>query len=209
VEKPTWKKRLAKKMNKKLVALFNLILVLTAISGLAYAHWSDTLIITGTVTMAKINAVIESYKAITPVGYDEIAPISTVLSPDASTLEISCDNVFPCWLVWVGLNTHNVGTVPVSVKDVAVSYEDSNNIAQYFKVEEYFYGPYNDGDFKAVWGDVRVDGLPFDGSSPLPIAMEPCRHVIAWIKIHFDTDNTEVMNKSIKIFITIVDDLAI
>jgi len=39
--------------------------------------------------------------------------------------------------------------------------------------------------------------------------MEPCRHVIAWIKIHFDTDNTEVMNKSIKIFITIVDDLAI
>ena len=196
-------------MNRKLVALFNLMLVLVAISGLAYSHWSDTLTITGTVTMAEINVVIESYKAIVPVGQDELAPIATVLSPDASTLEISCDNVFPCWLVWVGLNTHNIGTVPVSVKNVAIAFEDPNNIKEHFVIEEYFFGPYDDGDFKVVWGDVRVDDLPFDGSSPLPIAMEPCRHVIAWIKIHFDTDNTEVMNKSIKIFITIVDDLAI
>jgi len=197
-------------MNGKLVALFNLILVLTAITGLAYSHWSETLTITGTVTMAKINVVIESYKTITPVGYDEVAPISSVLSPDARTLEISCDNVFPCWLVWVGLNTHNIGTVPVNVKNVAISFEDPDNIKEYFEIEQYLYGPYDDGNFNVVWGDVKVDDLPFVGSKPLPIPIDPCQHAIAWIKIHFkDTSDPATMNKSIKILVTIVDDLAI
>jgi len=196
-------------MNKKLVALFNLTLVLVAINGFAYSHWSKTLTITGTVTMAKIDIIIDSYKTITPVGYDEEAPISSVLSPDASTLEISCDNVFPGWLLWVGLNTHNIGTIPVSVKDVNINFEDSDNIKDHFEIKEYFYGPYDDGDFKVVWGDVKVDNLPFCGSNPLPISMEPCQHVIAWIKIYFYTDDQAATNKSIKIFITIVDDLAI
>jgi len=197
-------------MNKKLVALFNLILVLTAINGLGYSLWSKTLTITGTVTMAELNVVIESYKAITPVGYDEVAPISSVLSPDGRTLEVSCDNVFPCWLVWVGLDTHNIGTVPANVKNVVISFEDPNNIQQHFEIEEYFYGPYDDGNFKVVWGDVKADDLPFGGSQSLPIPIDPCQHAIAWMKIHFkDTSDPAAMNKSIKILITIVDDLAI
>ena len=198
----SWKRR---KRNGRLVAPLALILILTAAFGLAYSHWSEILYISGTVTTGTWSTTIGSYKVLVPIGYDDInAEPENYLSTDNRTLVITCDNVFNCWYTWVGLKITNVGTVPELVKTPMIEFNPY--VGGSFEVETYFYGPYRYEHEvpEGLWGQAKVDNLPFEPYGTSPIVADPNEHVIVWIKLH-STDDLG----AVQISITIVDERAV
>lgn len=201
-----WRRR--KLGNGKLVAPLASILILTAVTGFAYSHWSETLYIEGTVRTGtwSTTTTIGSYKILSPWN-DGL--ITHHLSTGNRTLRIATDNVFQCWYAWVGLVIHNEGTLPVNVK--APTYEFSpDNVENCFEIQTYFYGPYSGGDFTVVYAHVKLPPLepndiapPPPGNVSPPITIDPCQHAVIWIKLH-STDNLG----AVQISITVVNELA-
>jgi hypothetical protein len=68
---------------------------------------------------------------------------------------------------------------------------DPNNVWRYFKHTEYFYGPYDAGQFATanpkVWGGLKYYQLPPTPcpTSP-PISLEYCHKLVLWIKLKFE-----------------------
>ena len=186
--------------DQKLIIPLSSVLIVMAITGFAYSHWSDAIYMSGTVKMGHGHTIIDSYKVLSP--YDDDL-ITDQLSTDYRTLQISSDNVFSSWYAWVGLKIHNTGTLPVRVK--APTYEfEPDNVKNSFEIETYFYGPYTGGAIpKEVWAWAKVETLPVLPSDSPPI-INPCQHAIVWVKLHSIDDLGAV-----QISITIVDELAV
>jgi len=186
--------------NKKFIAPLSLVLIMMAITGYAYSHWSDSIYISGTIKMAHRRTIIDSYKVLSP--YDDDL-ITKELSADNRTLQISSENVFASWYAWVGLKIHNTGTLPVKVKAPTYDFVP-DNAENSFEIEIYFYGPYTGGAIpKEVWAHAKVDTLPVLPSDPPPI-INPCQHAIVWIKLH-SVDNLG----AVQISITVTNELAV
>ena len=206
----------------KIYALFMVLAITLSIVGFAYAHWTDTIQITGTAKIAHVLISIKSEKVLTSKEVENYSKIEYQVSPDEHTLQVNCTNVKPCWFVWIGLVTQNQGTLPVNVKPPEYSYEDPNGFKEYFENKTYLYGPYPEetgyGDLE-VWGNVKVDNqLKSDGTvdfptevpKPAPFTADPGEKVVIWIWIHCEEDLPSSANgKDIKLYIKIVDDLAI
>ena len=185
---------------QKFIIPLSSVLIVMAITGLAYSHWSDTIYISGTIKTGHWRAIIDSYKVLSP--YDDDL-ITKQLSADNRTLQISSDNVFSSWYAWVGLKIHNTGTVPVKVKSPTYGF-DPDNVENSFEIETYFYGPYTGGAIpKEVWAHAKVKTLPVLPSDPPPI-IDPCQHAIVWIKLH-SVDNLG----AVQISITVTNELAV
>ena len=209
----------------KTYALFMTLAIVLSIAGFTYAHWADIIQITGTVKMAHVKMTITSYKNLTSLEVKRYSTITSELSADNHTLTLKCDGLRPCWFVWIGLVTQNIGTVPAWVKPPVYTYEDPYGLKEYFENKTYFYGPYLEktgyGKLE-VWGNVKVDNqLKSDGTvnfptgwdpKPTPFIADPYEKVVIWIWIHCKADidiPPDAQGKSITMYINIVDDLAI
>lgn len=193
-----------------------------SITGLAYAHWGDTVKIEGTAEMAHIRITITSRKVLTSKEVERYSTISEgTISEDQHTLTITADNLKPCWFVWVGIVTQNQGSLPASVKPPEITYDDPDSLNEYFEYNMYFYGPYPEamgyGEME-VWGKVKVgEDLMSDGtvtfdtpSNPPPFVADPGEKAVLWIWLHVREDaSPSAQGKLITIHITIVDDLAV
>ena len=177
-------------------------MVLTAMSGIAYSHWTESLYINTTVNIGISDDPIESYKVLVPSGYDEKnAEPHSYLSPDNRTLVITCGNMFEGWYVWVGLLIHNKGTLPMEVKDPIIQF--TPDVGGSLMRTSYFYGPYNNGDFVEVWAQ-QIDELPVEPWGDPPVPIDPSQHAVIWVKLCSSADFSNV-----QISITVVDELAI
>ena len=186
--------------NQKFIVPLSAVLIVMAITGFAYSHWSDAIYMSGTVKTGHRRTIIDSYKVLSP--YDDDL-IKKQLSADNRTLQISSDNVFSSWYAWVGLKIHNAGTLPVKVKAPTCEFEP-DNAKDNFEIETYFYGPYTGGAIpKEVWAWAKVETLPVLPSDSPPI-IDPCQHAIVWIKLH-SVDNLG----AVQISITITNELAV
>lgn len=210
----------------KISALFMLLAITLSIAGFTYAHWTDTIKITGTVKMAHIKMTIISYKNLTSHEVKQYSNITSELSADNHTLTLTCDGLKPCWFIWIGLKTQNQGSLPANLKPPEYSF-DTYGFQDYFETAEYFYGPYPeeegpDNPIKEVWGGVKVsedgplkpDGnVTFTGGTEPPfesIPVEPGEKVVIWIWIHVHTNiPDDAENKTITMYINILDDIAI
>ena len=213
----------------KISALFMILAITLSIIGFTYAHWTETLQITGTVKMAHLKLTITSYKNLTSQEVKQYSNITSQLSADGHTLTLTCDGLRPCWFIWIGLVTQNQGSLPANLKPPEYSFDDPDGFGDYFNTTEYFYGPYPEntgyGNLE-VWGKVKVsedgplkpDGTttfitPPNATSPPPfepISVDPGEKAVIWIWIHLHTsipDNAQ--NKTITMYIDIVDDIAI
>lgn len=205
----------------KIYAFFMVLAITLSIAGFTYAHWSDTMQITGSVEMAHIKMTIISYKNLTSKDIEKYSTITSELSADGHTLTITADALGPGWFIWIGLVTQNIGTLPAQVKALEYSFEDPNGLEEYFETNEYFYGPYPEetgfGDLE-VWGNVKVgEDLLSDGtvtfietSHPLPFPADPGEKVVTWIWIHVHTSIPDyAQDQTVTMYINIVDDLAL
>lgn len=205
-------------------ALLMAFTIALSILGVVYSHWGDTVKIKGYVEMAHIKFTVISYKNLTSRSVQRYSNIASELSADGHTLTLTCDNVGPCWFVWIGLVGQNQGSLPAKLKTPEYDFDDINGFHDYFETKEYFYGPYPEetglGKLE-VWNNVKVDDelLP-DGSvtfsttptatSPPPfepIPIDPMEKAIIWIWIHCKLDiPPNAQGKTITMYIKIVDD---
>lgn len=155
-------------------------MLLILISGLGYAVWTDTITKTYMLTVGTIETEIGSYKTITNYNDDLI----TVIQPNRETLQIICQ-VGPSWYLWVGLLIHNEGTLPVRIISFTISTNNTDMWNEYFTYEEYFYGPFKDGEFTEVWAPYPPNTPPPPGNIPLStISLNHCQKMVAWQHLH-------------------------
>lgn len=201
----------------KLTALILIPLIAMAILGISYSHWQETLTITGTITTGEWGTEIGSRKVLYPHGYDEQMNISDQKISNNQTLQITIEGTTQSWYMWVGLVIPNDGIPPAQVKTPIYEYVlNSMNIESCFTNTTYFYGPFDGGDFNAVWDGTQIEDLPPPESTEPPftnppqqtppITLETSQKAIIWTKITFKTTDPTIIGKTIQIYITNVDD---
>lgn len=125
-------RRVIKKMKSKMVALFATLMIALMAVGFAYAHWSDTIRIVGSVetgTVAVAWTAKECYDNEVPPMQD-IGKFECVFSEpkeDAHTgktgfglLTVTITDAYPCYKVTCLVGLTVIGTLPVHVKEVIV-----------------------------------------------------------------------------------------
>lgn len=127
---------LLKKSKTALPAIVAIALIVLAIAGFAYAHWSETLWLNGTVKTGNMCAEFEfnmhsqkdpfgPYNDYTcdvnftnihqinkNVGHTNITYVDTDNDGCNDTLKIDMGNVYPCYYEHIGFWIHNCGTIP-------------------------------------------------------------------------------------------------
>ena len=150
-------------------------LIALATLGTSYSLWQETLTITGTINMGYVSLVIGSEKVLVPTGegYDEhhLVTYYTILD----RIVVTCENVTSGWQIAIGLLMHNEGTLPLIVNDVSLTFENAEDIMQYFTITTYYYGSYATGaDFNSlgVWGGIEI---PPSSRRAIPNPANPTR----------------------------------
>jgi hypothetical protein len=105
---------------KRVAAVLGAIMIALGGLGFAYAHWIDTVIITGTVHTGEVDVDL-SWWCFLPLTndkpeYGEVATCSCRLLDD-DVLEMTLNNAYPSLTVIVVLDVHNMGTIPVTFVD--------------------------------------------------------------------------------------------
>lgn len=174
-------------MKGKILVTANLILILFAITGFSYSHWSDTINIQGTVKMGHKELIIDSYKVLTPTGADY--DLSYYRTPDKLTLIITCENITNDWEIAVGLLIHNNGTLPLKLEETQITvFNNTEDVAMHFNITTWYYGPYPKGtNFNAlgVWNGTEFEDIPPPDNVTTPISLEHCAHAISWTIVEF------------------------
>lgn len=111
-------------MNKKISAVFAILIIALTLAGISYACWYKTLTINGYVNTGDLDVQITSV-ASDDDGIDDIDPghnknvgrcvatIDRVTDPTNETLKINITNAYPCYQCSVHFTVMNLGTVPV------------------------------------------------------------------------------------------------
>jgi hypothetical protein len=169
---------------RPLILIIIPILLLPMIS-IAYAHFTDTVTEKYKIHVTFTDIEITSYKILSK--WDGCL-IKKCIQGNTITIQTK---VFPGWYAWIGLILHNKGCQPCEVQAPTYNVYDPNNVWKYFKHTEYFYGPYNHGEFATanpqVWGGIKYWQLPPEATpTPPPITLEYCHKLVLWIKLKFD-----------------------
>jgi len=127
-------------MKSKMVGLFALVMIALTVAGFAYAHWTEKLVINGTVNTGKLDLAWSCECWDNDDELKDVGEISCNIEDD--TLTITVNNAYPCYEVGGTINITNVGTVPAVLKeyeiklpdDVKYEYDpDTGEITLYYK----------------------------------------------------------------------------
>lgn len=169
--------------NKKIAAIALLIAIALSMFGFAYAHWSDTVWIEGTIEMGSLTLAFDYVEpplcaeyylddagqlqpgeyegkdvgSITCRFEDYVQDVHT-LKEGYKTLIIEVDNAYPQYIVHTTFKLHNIGTVPINICHYVITGEkrDSTTEAEIYKL--LWYDP--DGDYIGeLWEDVNGNGV--------------------------------------------------
>jgi len=169
-------------INNKILTLIVSIIIALTITGLAYSHWQERITIIGTITTGRWGLSIGSSKVVTPIGYDENRSIEDSIVNGNRTLRLICANISSGWHIWAGILIQNDGTIPTSVKEPMIEVVGAD-----FTINIYYYGPYDGGNFKEVWGGVKMEDLPFGNSKEAgKITLEPNQKAVIWIEFSYE-----------------------
>lgn len=104
--------------NMKLALLPMLLVLGLLMSGLAYAHWTQTIYVDGSVSSGilevKVTSASHDDYGIDP-GYDKDVGSTEVTFTD-NRITVTIENAYPCYHVYVHFTVQNTGTIPVHFK---------------------------------------------------------------------------------------------
>ena len=191
-----------KQQRKQLIFMLIIPLLLVPMITMSYAHLTDSVLKKYKFHVGYPMIEIGSYKLLSKYNDDLI---NSSLQDDILTFETK---VFPGWYAWIGLILHNGGDQEIQVDPPCYDVYDPNNVWQYFTHTEYFYGPYDKGEFaKAdpkVWDGIKWWELPPETTpTDPPILLEPCHKLVLWIKLKFDATTSEYYPENFEIQISI------
>jgi len=131
------KRRVITKMNKKIMATFAILIIALSIAGVAYAHWSGQLDITGTVKMGELifgfttcgscgDGKMVDGRIVTPEPKDIGSITCELLEPETSVhlptpktvykkLNITITKGYPEYVAWCNFTLDNGGSIPLDV----------------------------------------------------------------------------------------------
>ncbi|MEM2619309.1 MAG: hypothetical protein QW356_07530 [Candidatus Hadarchaeales archaeon] len=115
------------------MAMFGALIVALAMTGVAFAHWTDTLYINGTVNTGTFDAELSVGE-----GRDsepdckDVSSISGELSEDKNTITVTIRNAYPCIDYYLPIDVHCTGTVPLIIERIII---DKGNLPENTKLE--------------------------------------------------------------------------
>jgi predicted ribosomally synthesized peptide with SipW-like signal peptide len=142
-------------MKSKMVAAFALVMIALMVAGFAYAAWSETLTVSGTVKTGSVDAKFD--KAMSNNGDDwedppppegkldpcelgtwtnwnkwsgnryayDVAETKVEISRDGKTLTITIENAYPGYYPGVGFLVKNTGDVPIKFSSISITGDTS------------------------------------------------------------------------------------
>ncbi|MEM3597240.1 MAG: hypothetical protein QXJ53_03855 [Candidatus Bathyarchaeia archaeon] len=129
---------------KKIMATFAILMIALGVAGFAYAHWSETLYLNGTVNTGRVCAE-WSFNAILPQSNlkdldgdgqedDPVAVLTYTMSDTDQdgcndTLTVTLTNAYPSLTVEGMIDVTNCGTIPIGIYDYDWTITDNSNIA--------------------------------------------------------------------------------
>jgi len=129
---------------KKIMATFAILMIALGIAGFAYAHWSETLWLSGTVRTGSL-CLEWSFDAVLPPsnlkdldgdGYvDDPVATLTYAFTDADNdscnegLTVTLGNAYPCLNVNGTIDIHNCGTIPAGIAKYNYTITDPDGVA--------------------------------------------------------------------------------
>jgi len=166
---------------------FSLLMVSLAVGGIAHAHWSESLYVSGTAETGTWGSKIECYQ----LWSFPCCQVNSWLSEDNRTLYLHYRYTYPCDTVMLMLKIHNSKTVPVFFE--GFQYQFPPHLENGFRIYEWFFGPYGDG---CRQGDCCWWRNNFSGCCPVeedcvldscclrpPIQLDPRQSLIAVVKL--------------------------
>ena len=184
---------------KKVMAMFALLMIALSVAGFAYATWSDSVQIEGTVEMGELIFGILDNSVTTwdnepglPVPKD-VADCWAVLDdfetsvhhepPEtvAHVMYITVDNAYPQYEQWIKFALKNAGTIPVHIIEVTITGYDETDM------EVLTYDPVAGGFVDPVQG--LIINFDFYKQATLD-PVEPCQQIDPcteeWVEIYMD-----------------------
>lgn len=104
---------------KKLGVIFALLILSLSMAGVASAHWSKIIVISGTVETGTLH--VEPSVYIAACQDKPVAIVTGVADEAANTITITLENVYPCLWVYGYLDFHNTGSIPAALKTVTIT----------------------------------------------------------------------------------------
>ncbi|RLG56692.1 MAG: hypothetical protein DRN83_03420 [Hadesarchaea archaeon] len=109
---------------KQGVGIFTAVIVILGMTGIAYAHWSETLYISGTVKTGELNARWSAGPSWdTEPPEKDVSFIECYLDPEdetGHTLIVEVKNAYPSIHYYQLIDLHNTGTIPLHVWSVDI-----------------------------------------------------------------------------------------
>ncbi|MBA7684343.1 hypothetical protein ES703_92736 [subsurface metagenome] len=152
---------------KKAMGMFVALILALGMSGLAYATWSETLMISGTVNTGTVDvewSEVDNWDNEAP-GKDVSWIACEIDVDDPNLLHVTVTNAYPSIGYYNEVVIHNAGTIPVHIYDVVVSNPNPD------KVEV----------------DISYQDEMGDPIEP-PVQLHPCDEIYAVIHVHLTQD---------------------
>jgi len=158
-------------MNRKLAVTFAILTFALGIVGFAYAHWSDILVINGTVSTGNVDAQLsyevwfsnDNYKDTNGDEQPDWEVATCDCSLEDDTLNITINNVYPCLTVLIIIDIHNTGSIPIGIYNISDIDWDEN--------------------MEVIANGIDCCDCGWYGATPWQI--DPCNTTYFWILIHF------------------------
>jgi len=133
-----WRKESDMRMEtKKLMATFAILMIALGVAGFAYAHWSETLYLNGTVNTGSVCAEWSFSAELINNTKPEYGPVATITYAFSDsdqdgcndTLTVTLNNAFPSLTVKGMIDVHNCGTIPIGIYDYNWTITDPKGVA--------------------------------------------------------------------------------
>jgi len=157
---------------KKMIGIFAALMLALGLSGVGFAHWSETLYIDGTINTGTLDVEwSEEDNWDSELSGKDFSSITCEIDDtDPNLLHVTVSNAYPCIDYYNLVNIHNTGTIPVHV--LGVNFTDDNNL-----------DPNNpEAD---VWITYYSDENCTTQISP-PVQLHPCEEMYALIHVHLN-----------------------
>jgi len=115
-------------MKSRMVGLFAVALIALMVAGLAYAHWTETLVLEGTVETGELNLT-WSCECWDNEQLKDVGDVDCDIEGDNLTITVS--NAYPCYEVRGRINITNTGTVPAVLVDYDIELPDDVTCTYY------------------------------------------------------------------------------
>ncbi|RLI26052.1 hypothetical protein DRO58_05860 [Candidatus Bathyarchaeota archaeon] len=155
-----------------------------SVLGVAYAHWSETLTINGTVDTGKLELELSCTCSDNDDAEKDVAEITctvTDLEDEPDSVTITITNAYPCYTVYITFDVENVGTVPAVLKEL---YFDDTAVTLQPDM-----GPVIENYLEGEIPGLEVVSITWSGD---PFGqIEPGHSAVVSLELHFGEDTVE------------------